>query len=178
MLKKTLVLASTALGLVLSAQAYAQDSIDDNNVAVFDSVAADEAGAVANDNSVALNKSENDGALANDQSVAVNDSFKIQDSFQVNDSMNETFTADDSFNTWTSLDVNVAVASSVLTGTIASVEVPILAVPIEIAENTIEGHAFANASGITAVSQSAGSNNLTQQSVVVQSHMNLGSAYK
>ncbi|KAB7624390.1 hypothetical protein [Alkalilimnicola sp. S0819] len=188
---KKLVIATTALGLVLSGAALAQDSynVAHNSVALFGSAAFDDGNANAVDNSAAVSGSLNENDLSTDNSVEGSLNADVSDSGNTDNSVNGTgnlalsnslnTTVRDSGNIENSgnlgISVDAAVAWSDLDGTVANNTSTTVLSSDHDAHNCVSG-GFANAAGVTQFQQNAAPNALTQQDVVVQANMRLSSA--
>ncbi|KAB7624391.1 hypothetical protein [Alkalilimnicola sp. S0819] len=191
-MKKHLLIASTALGLVLSAGAQAQDDIDviDNSIAAGDSVAFDDNNANAALGSLAIANSGNGNDLSEDNSVQDSGNLTVADSGNTDNSINDSLNTDiadsgnltvrDSGNTSdslnTELDVDAVVAVSTLAGTVTGNTSNTADNSTLTASNSVSGDAFAGAAGVTQFSQNSGANSLAQQSVTVQANMRLSSS--
>lgn len=116
----------------------------------------------------------------NDPSLVIDDSFNSTSKYSLDLTKTYTQNVDMDYRTTNTIDIGVAVAASVLTGTVSGNQVN--GAPGGLALDDIAVHTYGKASnsidgshttGISAVSQSIGNNSLNQQSAVVQANFHM-----
>ncbi|MGC1955050.1 MAG: hypothetical protein WA970_21230 [Gammaproteobacteria bacterium] len=161
-MKKIALSSAIALALGLSAASFANE-VDDSLLLGSDLASAGPGGAAASQNS-----------------AAASDSFNSRSKYDLDVTKTYTTNVDMDYRTENKLDIGIAVAASVLTGTVTNNGVG--SAPVGLALDDISVRTFGKASnriddshttGISAISQNIGNNNLNQQSTVVQANFHM-----
>lgn len=161
-MKKVALTSAITLALGLSTASFANE-IDDSL-------------ALGNDQAAA----QTGGAAASQNSAAASDSFNIRKRYDLDVTKTYTKNFDMDYRTENNLDIGVAVAASVLVGEVS--ENGVYGAPGGLALDDIHVRTYgkvvnriddSHTTGISAISQNVGNNNLTQQSAVVQANFDM-----
>lgn len=116
---------------------------------------------------------DNSNEWTDSANTTTDDSINTADSYNAVDSYNSN-TDDNSFNL-TLGNIGIAVSSSSLGGTVTGASFTVTeGSTLYTGANTVDNGAFNNAAGITQANMNTGFHSLTQQSVNVQSNLNVG----